>query len=123
MDDMYGIQGLLKDKFYMIQKISREKLFELKDVLAQIPEDQFSRPLDILSGSTLGMHLRHILEFYQCLFQALPGRKLNYDLRQRDREMEMDKTKCQVRLYQLINELTVQEADIALELTADYSGR
>lgn len=120
---MYGIRGLLKDRLYMIQKITREKLIELKEVLAQITDDEFSMPLEILSGSTLGMHLRHILEFYQCLFQALPGRKLNYDLRQRDREMEVDKTKCQVSLCKLINELTVQKADIPLELTADYSGR
>ncbi len=107
----------------MIQRITREKMFELRDVLAQIPDDQFSQPLDILGGSTMGMHLRHILEFYKCLFQSLPGRQLNYDLRQRDREMELAREKCQVCLNQLINELAAQEGDVPLELTADYSGR
>lgn len=112
-----------KGNLFMIQKLTREKLLELKGVLAQIPEDHFSRPLDVLSGSTLGMHLRHILEFYQCLFRALPGRKLNYDLRQRNREMEVEKFKCELCLAQLISELEAQEADLTLDLTADYSGQ
>lgn len=107
----------------MIQKLTREKLLELKGVLAQIPDDQFSRPLDVLSGSTLGMHFRHILEFYQCLFHALPGGKLNYDLRPRNREIEVKKVKCELCLAQLITELEAQEADLPLELTADYSGQ
>ena len=107
----------------MIHAITQQKMYELRELLEQLSEDQFSQPLEVLSGSTLGMHLRHILEFYQCLFQALKDRKLNYDLRKRDKEMETSKAKCQVCITQLMEDLETCTEDISLQLSADYSGQ
>lgn len=107
----------------MIHAITQQKMYELRELLGQLSEDQFSQPLEVLSGSTLGMHLRHILEFYQCLFQALEDRKLNYDLRKRDKEMETSKARCQGCITQLMEDLETCTEDIPLQLSADYSGQ
>jgi uncharacterized damage-inducible protein DinB len=61
---------------------SKEVLLELGEVISQMEDQDYSRPLVIFSNSSIGMHVRHVLEFYQCLFEQ--GSELNYDKRQRD---------------------------------------
>jgi hypothetical protein len=63
----------------------RATLIELNDVLTLMDDAQFSKPLKIFSGSSVGMHARHILEFYQCLLgQSETAQVVNYDKRERD---------------------------------------
>jgi hypothetical protein len=60
-------------------------LAELNGVICQLKEDEFSQKLPIFSGSSVGMHARHIVEFYQCLFeQSIANQCVNYDTRSRD---------------------------------------
>jgi hypothetical protein len=43
--------------------------------------------MDLLSGSTIGQHTRHIIEFYNCLLEQSrngPDAVINYSLRRRD---------------------------------------
>ena len=67
----------------------KQTLNELSDVVALMGDVQFSKPLTIFSGSSVGMHARHIIEFYQCLLsQCENGQIVNYDKRQRDLLLE-----------------------------------
>jgi uncharacterized damage-inducible protein DinB len=60
-------------------------LVELDDALSQLTEAQFCQSLPIYSGSTIGMHARHIVEFYQCLLEQYTDNQcVNYDKRSRD---------------------------------------
>jgi uncharacterized damage-inducible protein DinB len=68
----------------LIQNI-QSTLVELNDVICQLEESQFSQSLPIFSGSSIGMHSRHIVEFFQCLLeQSLDNQQVNYDKRSRD---------------------------------------
>jgi uncharacterized damage-inducible protein DinB len=68
----------------LIQNI-QSSLVELDEALSQLTEAQFSQSLPIYSGSTIGMHARHIVEFYQCLLeQYTDNQRVNYDKRSRD---------------------------------------
>jgi hypothetical protein len=63
----------------------KSTLIELNAVLLLMDDAQFSKPLTLFSGSSVGMHARHIIEFYQCLlFQSESGGIVNYDKRKRD---------------------------------------
>ncbi len=42
----------------------KQNLLELKELLQKLSEEQYSRPSEILSGASIGQHLRHVLEFY-----------------------------------------------------------
>ena len=42
------------------------------------------------SSATVGTHLRHILERFQCLLTGLPARLVDYDQRPRNRRLEVD---------------------------------
>ncbi len=68
-----GRNFLQQKDFFMIHEITREKLSELKELLIQLSNDQIAAPIEALHGSTVGMHMRHILEFYQCLFRIPAG--------------------------------------------------
>jgi hypothetical protein len=65
-------------------------LTQLKSALVQTDTADYTKPLNILSGSTIGMHVRHIVEFYQCLIKASATETLNYDGRDRNLQIEND---------------------------------
>lgn len=63
----------------------QQTLGELQSVLLLMDDKQFSTPLRIFSESSIGMHARHILEFYQCLLRQYHKKQvINYDKRKRD---------------------------------------
>lgn len=65
-------------------------LTQLTDVIEQINEKDYSRKVDSLNAS-IGQHIRHIVEFYLCLFDGIESGKVNYDERKRDKRIEEDK--------------------------------
>lgn len=64
------------------------QLQQVRNLLKPISQDQFTEPLPILSGNTVGKHVRHILEFFICLDTGFSTGKVNYDKRQRDLDLE-----------------------------------
>lgn len=66
-------------------------LNQLTDLVHQIQDEDFIKPIEALSNSTIGQHLRHTLEFFLCLQQGFEGGSINYDKRARDRGIEKDK--------------------------------
>lgn len=63
-------------------------LQQLKAVLLQLSPYQYAKPLSILSQSSIGMHARHIIEFYVCLLAQVDNAVICYDKRERDIQLE-----------------------------------
>ena len=64
---------------------AQQTLAEFNQVIGQLSNAQFSESLPIFSGSSIGMHARHVIEFYQCLLQkGVVNQGINYDKRIRD---------------------------------------
>lgn len=84
-----------------IHSISEAVLDDLDRLLAQLSAAAFSEPLPVLSGATLGQHVRHILECYQCLAASLPEGYLDYDARPREARLQTDRTYARAVLHQL----------------------
>jgi hypothetical protein len=72
----------------MLQYTSTKHLLELRSILDQVNEADYSRALPILDNGTLGRHVRHILEFYECLFLSDDGDTICYDDRKRNLVLE-----------------------------------
>lgn len=66
-------------------------LSQLADLVDQIQERDFIKPVDTLSRSTIGQHLRHTLEFFMCFEQGYDKGIINYDKRAHDKLIESDK--------------------------------
>jgi len=68
-------------------------LDDLRHYLSVIDPVTYQLKMDILSGSTIGQHTRHIIEFYNCLLeQSLASLEpvINYASRRRDYRIESE---------------------------------
>ncbi len=72
----------------MLKEISKKHLFELKSILSQVNGSDYSKPIEVLEKQTLGRHVRHILEFYECLFTSNSENTVCYDDRKRNLLLE-----------------------------------
>lgn len=68
----------------------KENLNEIKKVLLQLSDENYSYASETLFGATIGQHVRHILEFYQSVFNGLDLKTINYDNRKRNLLLETD---------------------------------
>ncbi len=64
------------------------------DVLERLGEVDYRRPSEVLAGSSVGMHYRHVLEFFGCLLrpESTQGSEFSicYDRRSRDLRIESE---------------------------------
>jgi len=97
-------------------KSSAHNLHQLNGVLKQTALIQYKAPLSILFESSLGMHVRHILEFYQCLMNAVHSGVVNYDARARNKRIENDLSFAIQTAENIIIDLNNLEANSSLEL-------
>lgn len=69
-----------------------QRLFnQLRSVLQQLDDSGYTRPLPVLSGGSIGAHIRHIAELYLELLKGYPGEVVNYGKRERDPRLEQDR--------------------------------
>jgi len=95
-------------------------LRQLADLIHQIRPDDFTRPVESLSHSTVGQHLRHTLEFFLCFQQGYEQGTINYDKRAHDKLIESDKFIALAaisRVQDFINQL--QDKKLVLEVGYD----
>ncbi|MGL1885604.1 MAG: hypothetical protein OCD76_03725 [Reichenbachiella sp.] len=96
------------------------KLTELKCLLDVMSHDTYVKSKEVLSGSTVGQHVRHILEFYNCLSAAIESGEVNYDARQRNCKIEESLDVSREVIYGIIDFLQVVKADRLMKLIANY---
>lgn len=95
-------------------------LEQLADVCRQVEHEHYSHPLETLSMSTVGQHIRHTLEFFICLERGVERGVVNYDKRQHDKIIETDKTLA-ISAIRTIKEFVTRVAgDKSLALEVGY---
>ena len=68
----------------------KKVLHDLKDLLFQMDVDSFCHKNKTLFGGSIGEHFRHIIEFYLCCLSQKDSENVNYDVRKRDKQLEID---------------------------------
>ena len=66
-------------------------LSQLTDLINQLGEADFTKPLESLGASTIGQHIRHTLEFFICFEKGCEKGIINYDKRAHDKLIECDR--------------------------------
>ena len=99
---------------------TREIIAQLQLFLNQIDANSYSECLPILQGSSVGQHLRHVIEFYVCLSRQMKEGIISYDDRERNHQLENDLGyTCRI-LSELSNEVAEWHTDKPLQLRAIY---
>lgn len=63
---------------------NRHLLKDVQRLLTELPINAYTAPLPGYSQATVGKHIRHVLEFYECLISGLGNDgNVNYDARKR----------------------------------------
>lgn len=97
------------------------KLNEIKKLLRRIPSELFAKEKDLLSGSTIGQHFRHIIEFYTCLEKGLITGTVSYDERERNALLENHIAYSVCIIDKIIVFLSWIKGDCALSLKGNYN--
>ena len=97
-----------------------ENLRALKGVLLDMSDAFYATPLSVLSDSSIGQHVRHVLEFYLCLLHAQDSGIVNYDARQRDLELQTEVKRAIDTIDHLIHRIDASRVDVPLTLKGDH---
>ena len=71
-------------------KPQKKILLELRSLIEKFTPQSFTQKNKTLFGASIGEHFRHIIEFYLCCLNRPIATEVNYDLRKRDKQLEVD---------------------------------
>jgi len=74
-----------------LQQAVNNVFVQLSATLDQLTQEQYVQQCQSLLNATIGQHLRHIIELFQCLENGYDDGLINYEKRKRDVEIETDK--------------------------------
>ena len=81
------------------------------------------QPLEVLHGSSIGQHVRHIIDFYKCILDGSFELTIDYAKRERRIEVETIPAAAINAFQEVLFGLRQQPADQALRVLGDYSGQ
>lgn len=97
---------------YIIQS-NQEIIKELITVIEQFSCEDYKKKLSILNNSSIGMHARHILDFYNCLLNSNHSNYICYDERKREVIFEIEPLSLIIEFEKIIIKLS--------KITSDYN--
>ncbi|MBL7741852.1 MAG: hypothetical protein JNN00_00125 [Chitinophagaceae bacterium] len=92
---------------------------QLSDSLGQLSDAEYCRPSAILFKATIGQHVRHIIELFQCLENGYDAGVVNYEKRKRDYRIETDRNLAASLLKDIYHQLDRPNKEMVLE-AEDY---
>jgi uncharacterized damage-inducible protein DinB len=104
-----------------MKTIAKENLLQLKDLVQAIGIEKYNQASEILSGATVGQHIRHILEFYLLLVSGSFTGTISYDKRERDLRIETDPAFANTVITRLLTGIGTLDTQQPVRFDADYS--
>lgn len=101
-------------------KALEDIIVQLIKFLGTLQDEQYTKPLDVISGNSIGKHTRHILEGIESLDLGYNTNEINYDIRKRQEIYENNVIKTQNKLLELLESLE-SKTDKPLSLLGDYT--
>lgn len=92
---------------------------QLSESLNQLSPAEYAQPSAILFNATIGQHVRHIIELFQCLEKGYSEGVVNYEKRKRDYRIETDKNLAADLLKDIYHKLDKPNKNFTLE-AEDY---
>ena len=106
----------------MILKKPLQQVFvQLSQNLNQLSDDEYRQASKVLLNATIGQHVRHIIELFQCLEKGYNDGIVNYEKRKRDYQIETDKDLATLLLKEIYQNIERSNREIFLE-AEDYCG-
>lgn len=104
-----------------LKRTSQEILNQLSDLTDRLSDTQFTVPLEILNGNTIGKHIRHIIEFFDILEIGVKSGVINYDNRKHETLFETNPNAVKIRLRHLKSMIDLISVEQSVNLELSYS--
>jgi hypothetical protein len=79
-----------------------EVLRQGESLLNSVSDEDYTRKLSTVFGSTIGGHYRHCLDHFQTLLRGLDAYEINYDNRERNPRIENDRTLALAETHRIL---------------------
>ncbi len=99
-----------------------EELSQLKTTLMLLTPEEYSCPLCVLHHSSIGAHVRHVLEFYVCLLRENTV-VISYDARERNKRLERDLVFAMWVIQEITSKVIGITQDFSLVLNTSLSAQ
>jgi len=109
----------------MIRKITDSVTTVLEQVsyiIGELSDEQFSTKLAVLSGASIGEHVRHVIEFFQALNLGYQTGCVDYDARQRDKVIETQRKYALIKLREAAANMKIVNKPLQLAYADKSSG-
>ncbi|HSF56039.1 MAG TPA: DinB family protein [Algoriphagus sp.] len=98
----------------MLSDACSQQLEELTELLLQLSPEDYSGISPVFKSSSIGQHVRHILEFFECLVTQYDQGEINYDLRKRDLRLEMEPAFALEKIRELQSKTHLPDKDLQI---------
>ena len=102
-----------------LQQAVNNVFVQLADTLQQLSPGEYIKPCNTLFNNTIGQHVRHIIELFQCLENGYDTNMVNYEKRARDIAIETDKDFAGELLTEIFRKLGRPNKELVLEACYD----
>jgi uncharacterized damage-inducible protein DinB len=98
-----------------------ENLLQIRNLVERISDEDLQKKTSSLFNSSIGEHVRHIIEFYACLIDGIESGSINYDNRKRQKAIEQNSRLCLEKINEIIDGLNSIPHHKALKVEANFS--
>jgi len=101
-------------------KSSEYIIEQIQTIIKQIKDVDYSRPLELFNGSSVGQHCRHIYDFYACVVSAAQSGQLDYAKRERSPSIETNMDMALSSFYRLQDQINELDETTSLAVQTDF---
>jgi hypothetical protein len=94
-------------------------------VLQRIDDDVYASTCEISPRASIGGHLRHTLDFFQCFIKGIERGRIDYNLRERNALTEIDRNYAGARILAVsadLRSLSLRPASTSLKVRTEDDG-
>jgi hypothetical protein len=102
-----------------LQQAVNNVFVQLAETINKLSPSQYIQPCNNLVNHTIGQHVRHIIELFQCLELGYPENLVNYEKRKRDVTIENNKDLALGLLQSIYKNLEKPDKEMTLQACYD----
>ena len=103
----------------MLAKLNLKVLDKLSDFLIQLKPEDFKEHFPVLKTASIGQHVRHVLELYECLLIQYGSGVVSYDDRKRDKRLETDLDLAIAKIKEIQANLSLDDKELILKMAVE----
>lgn len=100
---------------------AENSLSQVSALLVKLSNEEYSKPLSILHNASIGKHVRHIINFYQCIINSQDNNVVCYDARERDLQLEENTTYAKINIDAIVSDLKKLNPETHIKVSQNFS--